>query len=124
VFTADTEAVKVAEVAPAATVNDEGTVTDVLLLDRLTNWPLFPAAVVSVAVHVSVPAPVIDSFVQVRPLSVASSDPGFPPALFNALEPQPPKVREVSRTIGKLESQLRWRRFRRPLSAHSDRFSR
>ena len=69
VLTAETVAVKLALVAPAATVTDAGTVTALLLLDRLTAWPPVPAAAFSVTVQASVPAPVIDPLVQLSPLS-------------------------------------------------------
>ena len=59
-------AVKLAVVAPAATVTDEGTVTALLLLDRLTACPPVAAAAFSVTVQESVPAPVIDPLVQLR----------------------------------------------------------
>jgi hypothetical protein len=60
---------KLAVVDPAATVTDDGTVTAAVLLDKLTGWPLAPAAAFSVTVHVSVPAPAIDAVAQVRTLS-------------------------------------------------------
>ena len=63
-------AVKLALVAPEATVTDEGTVTAVLLLERLTAWPPLGAAALSVAVQLSVPAPVIDPLVQLSPLTL------------------------------------------------------
>ena len=69
VETAVIVAVKLALVAPEATVTDDGTVTDALLLVRLTAWPPLGAAAVSVAVQLSVPAPVIDPLVQLRVLS-------------------------------------------------------
>ena len=53
--TAETVAVKPAEVAPAATVTEEGTFTDEELLLRLTATPPVGAADVSVTVQVSVP---------------------------------------------------------------------
>ena len=67
--TAAIVAVKLALVAPEATVTDDGTVTDALLLVRLTAWPPLGAAAVSVAVQLSVPAPVIDPLVQLSSLS-------------------------------------------------------
>ncbi len=68
-LTVDTVAEKLALVAPAATVTDDGTVTAVSLLDRLTAWPPVPAAAFSVAVQVSVPALVIEPLKQLSPLS-------------------------------------------------------
>ena len=46
-----------------------GTVTALLLLDRLTARPPGPAAAFSVTMQESVPAPVIDALVHVSPLS-------------------------------------------------------
>jgi hypothetical protein len=71
VLTADAEAVNVAVVAPAATVTDDGTVTAVLLLERVIANPPVAAAAVSVTVHESVPAPAIVAFVHVSALSAA-----------------------------------------------------
>ena len=56
VLTAATVAVKAALVALAATVTEAGTVTELLLLDRVTVCPPVPAAALSVTVQVSVPA--------------------------------------------------------------------
>ena len=54
--TAATVAVKLAEVAPAATVTEAGTVTAELLLASVTARPPVGAAAVSVTVQASVPA--------------------------------------------------------------------
>ena len=62
-------AVKLALVAPEATVTDEGTVTAALLLARLTASPPLAAAAFSVTEQVSVPAPVIEPLVQLNALS-------------------------------------------------------
>jgi hypothetical protein len=94
VLTADTVAVKLAEVAPAATVTDVGTVTDVSLLDRLTAWPPVPAAAFNAAVQVSVPAPVIDPFVQLRPLNT-----GWPVPLRLMVDVVPAEELLVSVTV-------------------------
>ena len=67
-LTAETVATKLAMVAPSVTVTDNGTATAVTLLDRLTAWPPAPAAAFSVTVQVSVPAPLIDPFTQLKPL--------------------------------------------------------
>jgi hypothetical protein len=56
VLTAATAAVKVALVAFAATVTEAGTVTELLLLARLTACPPAPAAALSVTVQASLPA--------------------------------------------------------------------
>jgi hypothetical protein len=70
VLTAETVAVKLALVAPAATVTEAGTVTALLLLARLTAKPPLSAAAFSVTVQLSVPAPVIDALVHVRLVKV------------------------------------------------------
>ena len=69
-MTAETVAVKLAVVAPTATVTEAGTETAALLLARLTANPPLAAAVLSVMVQLSVPAPVNDPVVQLRALSV------------------------------------------------------
>ena len=60
VATDETVAVNPALVAFAGTVKVAGTVTAVLMLDRLTLSPPLGAAAVSVTVQPSVPAPVMD----------------------------------------------------------------
>jgi hypothetical protein len=67
--------VNVALVAPDATVTDAGTVTAVLLLARLTTNPPLGAAVFNVTVQLSVPAPVIDPLVHVKPVSTGTATP-------------------------------------------------
>jgi hypothetical protein len=62
-------------VAPAATVTDVGTVTAELLLLRLTAKPPVAAAALSVTVQLSLPAPVIEPFVQLSPLSTGTPVP-------------------------------------------------
>ena len=64
-----TVAEKLALVAPAATVTEAGTVTEELLLARLTVSPLLAAATLSDTVQASVPAPVMDAFEQESPVS-------------------------------------------------------
>jgi hypothetical protein len=61
--------VKLALGAPAATVTGDGTETAVLLLERPTVRPPEPAAAFSDTVQESVPEPVIEPLVQVKPLS-------------------------------------------------------
>ena len=75
VLTVETVAVKLALVAPAATVTLAGTVTAELLLARLTANPPLAAAAFSVTVQLSVPAPVIVPLVQVRPLNTGTPVP-------------------------------------------------
>ena len=70
-----TVAVKLAVVAPAATVTDAGTVTAVLLLARLTMSPPLAAAALNVTVQLSVPAPVNDPLVQLSPLNTGTPVP-------------------------------------------------
>jgi hypothetical protein len=71
VLTAEMLAEKLALVAPAATVTEDGTVTAVELLDRVTAWPPVGAAAFSVTVQLSVAAPVSEALAQVRPLGMA-----------------------------------------------------
>ena len=63
-----TVAAKLALADPAGTVTAAGTTTAAALLDRLTDWPPVPATAFSVTVQVSVPAPVIEPFAQLKPL--------------------------------------------------------
>jgi len=75
VLTAVTVAVKLALVAPAATVTVAGTVTAELLLARFTAKPPVAAATLTVTVQLSVPAPVIEPFVQLSPVSTGTPVP-------------------------------------------------
>ena len=75
VVTAETVAVKLALVAPEDTVTEAGTVTALLLLDRLTARPPVPAAAERVTVQASVPAPVMEARLQARELTAALPDP-------------------------------------------------
>ena len=74
-LTEETVAVKLALVAPAATVTEAGTVTDELLLARLTAKPPVGAAAFRVTVQLSVPAPVIEPLVQLSALSIGTPVP-------------------------------------------------
>ena len=74
VLTVETVAVKLAVVDPAATVTLAGRVTAELLLARLTAYPPVRAAVLSDTLQLSVPAPVIDPLVQVKPLNAGDDD--------------------------------------------------
>ena len=69
VLTEATVAVKPVLVDPAGTVTVFGTVTELLLLERLTLNPPVPAAALTLTVHVSVPAPVNRLLEQERPLN-------------------------------------------------------
>jgi hypothetical protein len=60
-------------VALAGTVTVAGTVTAVLLLDRLTLRPPLAAAAFSVTVQASLPAPVIDALPQDSALNAAAA---------------------------------------------------
>ena len=74
VVTEDMFAANAALLAPSGTVIAAGTVTEVLLLAKFTvNPPL--AAALRVTVQASVPAPVIDPFVQLRPLRTGTPVP-------------------------------------------------
>jgi hypothetical protein len=75
VLTDETVAVKLAVVAPEATVTEAGTVTAELLLARPTANPPLAAATFSVTVQLSVPAPVIDALLQVKPLNAGVPEP-------------------------------------------------
>jgi hypothetical protein len=72
--TAVAVALKAAVVAPAATVTEPGTVTAPSLLASVTTCPPAGAAALSVTVHASVPAPVIDPFAQAKELSTPGAD--------------------------------------------------
>jgi hypothetical protein len=74
-LTADTVAAKIALLAPLATVTWAGTVTAGLLLARLTAKPPLAAPTFSVTVQLSLPAPVIDEFTQLRPVSTGTPVP-------------------------------------------------
>jgi hypothetical protein len=74
VLTAVAVAEKAALEAPAAMVAEAGTVTALLLLDRLTTVALVTADVI-VTVQASVPAPVSDPLLQERPLNAAAACP-------------------------------------------------
>ena len=56
----------------AGTVTEAGTVTALLLLERLTATPPLGAGPVNVTVHASVPAPVIDELLQDTALTVGA----------------------------------------------------
>jgi hypothetical protein len=59
-------------VALAGTVTVAGTVTEVLLLERLTTNPPAPAAALRVTVQASAPAPVIDPLAHVSALNATA----------------------------------------------------
>jgi len=68
VVTAETVAVKDAVVEPAATVTEAGATTAELLLAKVTATPPLGAAPVNATVQASLPAPVMELFVQVKEL--------------------------------------------------------
>ena len=70
-LTAEALAEKLALVAPAATVTEEGTVTADELLDRATTWPPVGAAALSVTVQLSVAAAVSEAAEQLSLLGIA-----------------------------------------------------
>jgi hypothetical protein len=72
-FTGEIVAVKLTVVDPAATVKEAGTEIAGLLLATLKLKPPLGAAVFSVTVQPSLPAPVIELIVQVRPLNTGTS---------------------------------------------------
>jgi hypothetical protein len=73
--TAETVATNPAVVDPAGTVTEAGTVTAPLLLARFTVNPPVAAVAFNVTVQLSVPAPVKDPLVQLRPLSTGTPVP-------------------------------------------------
>jgi hypothetical protein len=75
VLTLETLAAKLALVAAEVTVTEAGTITDALLLAKLTAIPPLAAAAFNVTVQLSVPAPVIEPLVQVNPLSTGTPVP-------------------------------------------------
>ncbi len=77
-LTAETEAVKLALVAPTGNVTEDGTVTAELLLARFIVRPPLIAAPLSVTVQLSLPAPVIDPLVQLSALSTGTPLPCNP----------------------------------------------
>jgi hypothetical protein len=77
-LTAEAVAVKPALAAPAGTVTEAGTVTPVLLLDRLTTNPPVGAAAFSVTVQLSVPVPVIEPLLQLTAVSTGTPVPVKP----------------------------------------------
>ena len=70
-LTAETAAWKLALVAPAAMVTEDGMVTEDELLDKLTIWPPAGAAAFSATVQMSVAAPVSEALEQLTPLGIA-----------------------------------------------------
>jgi hypothetical protein len=75
VVTEFTVAVKLPLLVPPANATLTGTVTAESLLARPTENPLLGAAVFSVTVQLSVPAPVMDPLEQVRPVSTGTPVP-------------------------------------------------
>ncbi len=75
VLTELTVAVNPTLVCPAGILIEAGTVTDELLLDRLTTNPPLAAATFNVAVQLSVPAPVMEPLEQVKPASTGTPVP-------------------------------------------------
>src|ERR1700691_4171017 len=85
VVTEETVAVNPALLALAGTNTVAGTVTPALLLVRPTLKPPSPAAVLSVTVHASLPAPVIDALLQVSPLKAPDAAVPVPVRLITAV---------------------------------------
>lgn len=74
VVTAAAVAVKDALLAPAATVTEAGTVTAVLVDERLTLIPPLGAGALRDTVQASVAAPVMDPLAQANPFNVGTED--------------------------------------------------
>ena len=85
VVTEDTVAVNPTLVALAGTTTVAGTVTAALLLVRPTLKPPLPAAALSVTVHASLPAPVIDALLQDNALNAAGTAVPVPVRLTTAV---------------------------------------
>ena len=85
--TDDTVAVNAALVAFAGTVTLAGTVTAVLLLDRLTTSPPLAADAFSVTVQASVPDPVMEPLLQEMPLNAAGTAVPVPLRVITAAAP-------------------------------------
>ena len=85
VVTDDTVATNPALVALAGTTTVVGTVTAALLLVKPTLKPPLPAAVVSVTVHASLPAPVIDALLHDNALNAAGTAVPVPVRLTTAV---------------------------------------
>ena len=85
VVTEDTVAVNPALLALAGTTTVAGTVTAALLLVKPTLKPPLPAAAVSVTVHASLPAPVIDALLQDNALNAAGTAVPVPVRLTTAV---------------------------------------
>lgn len=83
----------------AGTVTRAGTVTAVLLLDRVTETPLLGAVVDKVTVQESVAAPLTAPLVQERALSVADPVPEVPVVdlPLTVRPPQPASVKQLPR---------------------------
>lgn len=64
--------------AAAATFTEAGTLTAALLLERATDTPPVGAGLASVTVQLSVPAPVMDEFVQANPFKAGAEDAATP----------------------------------------------
>jgi hypothetical protein len=75
VLTAEAVAVKLAVVAPGATVTEAGTVKAELLLVRFTLKPAPVAAAFTATVQASTPAPVNDPLLQLTPLNTGTPVP-------------------------------------------------
>ena len=85
VVTEDTVAVNPALLALAGTTTVAGTVTAALLLVKPTLKPPLPAVVVSVTVHASLPAPVIDALLHDNALNAAGTAVPVPVRLTTAV---------------------------------------
>jgi hypothetical protein len=75
VDTEDTVAVKPELTVPAGTLTDAGTVTALLLLERVTANPPGAAAAFRVTVQLSVPEPVMEAVVQLKLLRTGTPVP-------------------------------------------------
>ena len=86
VVTGEAFAVKFALLAPAATVTEPGTLTNGLLLTRLTTNPPLGAAAFNVTAQLSATEPVIDELTQVTPFNTGTPVPLSPTTIELPLE--------------------------------------
>jgi hypothetical protein len=97
-LTDETVAEKPALTAPTGTVIELGTVTTLLLLEKLTAKPPAAAGTFTVTVQLSVPAPVIEPLAQLSAVSTVVADPLEPieeEGLFDGLIIDPPHADSI-----------------------------
>lgn len=98
--TVEAVTVKAAEVAPAATVTEEGVVRAELLSERVTTWPPVGAAEERAAVQVEDPPEEMEVGEQERDETVGRTVVVEVTAPFEAVAVSEPPDGEVARTVG------------------------